>query len=181
MIYDEIEEYIAEYPLYQYAFIDSGEIEFSDRVRTICKKECARYGHSWSCPPAVGSVKGCQKLCANYPKALLFSTVAEVEDYSNFDKLLESKEEHEMITRQIVRYLKEHDVVCYTLSSDSCSICDKCAYPKACRHPEAVLPCIESHGIVVMNAIEKCHMDFYLGENMVLWFTLVFLKNVYEF
>lgn len=181
MIYDEIEEYIAGYPIYQYAFIDSSEIEFSDRVRTICKKECSRYGHSWSCPPAVGSVKSCQKVCMNYPKALLFSTVAEVEDYSNMDRLLETKEEHELITRQILHYLKDNGVVCYALSSESCSICDKCAYPKACRHPEAVLPCIESHGIVVMNAIEKSSMDFYLGENTVLWFTLIFLKDVYEF
>ena len=99
----------------------------------------------------------------------------------NMDRLLETKEDHELITRQITRYLRENDVICYPLSSDSCSICEKCAYPKACRHPEAVLPCIESHGIVIMNAIEKCHMDFFLGENMVLWFTLIFLKNVYDF
>ena len=39
MIYDEIEEYIAGYPIYQYAFMDSAEVEFSDRGRTICKKE----------------------------------------------------------------------------------------------------------------------------------------------
>ena len=47
MIYDEIEEYIAEYPIYQYAFIDSKKIEFSDRVRTICKKEC-EYDSLWT-------------------------------------------------------------------------------------------------------------------------------------
>ena len=146
MIYDEIEEYIAGYPIYQYAFMDSAEVEFSDRVRTICKKECTRYGHSWSCPPAVGSVRSCEAICKKYPKTLLFSTVAEVEDYSNMDKLLESKEEHELITRQILRYLKEHDVICYALSSDSCSICYKCAYPKACRHPEAVGYSLESLG-----------------------------------
>jgi predicted metal-binding protein len=181
MIYDEIEEYICQYPIYQYAFAETEELEFSDKVRSICRKECSRYGHSWSCPPAVGSVKSCHTLCLSYPKALLFSTVAEVEDYSDMDKLLESKEEHELITRQIVKHLKDHGVICYTLSSDSCSICDKCAYPRECRHKEAVIPCIESHGIVLMNAIEKYHMDFYLGDQNVLWFSLIFLKNVHDF
>lgn len=181
MIYDEIEEYISQYPIYQYAFADTDQIEFSDKVRTICKKECKQYGHSWSCPPAVGSVKTCRKVCLSYPKALLFSTVAEVEDYSDFERLLETREDHELITRKIVKYLKEQGVICYTLSSDSCSICDKCAYPRECRHKEAVIPCIESHGIVLMNAIEKYHMDFYLGEQTVLWFTMIFLKNVSDF
>ena len=54
---DEIEEYICQYPIYQYTFAETEELEFSDKVRTICRKECSRYGHSWSCPPAVGSVK----------------------------------------------------------------------------------------------------------------------------
>ena len=119
MIYDEIEEYICQYPIYQYTFAETEELEFSDKVRTICRKECSRYGHSWSCPPAVGSVKSCHTLCLSYPKALLFSTVAEVEDYSDMDRLLETKEEHELITRQIVKYLKDHGVICYTMSSDS--------------------------------------------------------------
>ena len=178
MLYEEIEDYIAEYPIYQYAFINTKDIEFSDRVRTICKRECKRYGHSWSCPPAVGSVKSCKASCRSFEKALLFSTVADVPDYTDMDRLLETKDDHELITRQILKHLKGEGVDCYALSSDSCNICDKCAYPKACKHPEAMLPCIESHGIVVMNAIEKCHMDFYLGDTTVLWFTLIFLNGV---
>ncbi len=39
-------------------------------------------------------------------------------------------------------------------------------------------PCIESHGIVLTNTIEQHHMDYFLGENMVIWFSLIFLEDV---
>ena len=62
MTQTEIEEYITQFPIYQYAFVKPEDIEFNDRVRQICKKECSRYGASWSCPPAVGTVEVCKEL-----------------------------------------------------------------------------------------------------------------------
>ena len=44
MTQTEIEEYITQFPIYQYAFVKPEDIEFNDRVRQICKKECSRYG-----------------------------------------------------------------------------------------------------------------------------------------
>ena len=65
MTQTEIEEYITQFPIYQYAFVKPEDIEFNDRVRQICKKECSRYGASWSCPPAVGAVEECRKRWEN--------------------------------------------------------------------------------------------------------------------
>ena len=53
MTREEIEEFITQFPIYQYAFTEPSELEFNERVRAICKKECPRYGNSWSCPPPV--------------------------------------------------------------------------------------------------------------------------------
>lgn len=179
MNFDSIEEYITRFPIYQYAFLSTQDIEFSDKVRMICKKECARYGKSWSCPPAVGTVSHCMEVCRQYPYALLFSSVAEVADYSDMNALLDTKAEHENITRQIEQFLKDDAWKCYTLSTDSCSICEKCTYPKSsCRHPDQMHPCIESHGILLTKNIEENHMDYFMGEKMVLWFSLIFLKQV---
>ena len=50
MTREEIEEFITQFPIYQYAFTEPSELEFNERVRAICKKECPRYGNSWSCP-----------------------------------------------------------------------------------------------------------------------------------
>lgn len=74
----------------------------------------------------------------------LFSSVAEVPDYSNRDALLATKQEHEEITAKIEAFLKQDAWRCYTLSTDSCSICEKCTYPKkSCNHPDLMHPCIE--------------------------------------
>ena len=85
MNFQSIEDYITQFPIYQYAFLSIDDIEFNDKVRTICKRECPRYGKSWSCPPAVGTVDKCKERCQQYTHALLFSSVAEVPDYSNMD------------------------------------------------------------------------------------------------
>ena len=141
MNFQSIENYITQFPIYQYTFLSIDDIEFNDKVRTICKRECPRYGKSWSCPPAVGTVDKCRERCQQYTHALLFSSVAEVPDYSNMDALLATKQEHEEITAKIEAFLKQDAWRCYTLSTDSCSICEKCTYPKkSCNHPDLMHP-----------------------------------------
>ena len=59
----ELEEKLAELPLYCYQFFAPGELEFSDRIRWICEHECPMYGKSWACPPGVGTVDACKEAC----------------------------------------------------------------------------------------------------------------------
>ena len=93
--HQKIEEMLAEYPLYQYAFTDTANLLFTERVRDICRNECPRYGTSWSCPPAVGTVEECVLLCMAYPEALFFSTVTEVEEILDMDQTLATRAGHE--------------------------------------------------------------------------------------
>lgn len=110
---------------------------------------------------------------------MIFSSVADVIDYSDVKQMLKTKSEHEQITKKIEKFLRENGVSCYTLSTDSCSHCEKCTYPKkSCAHPEIMHPCIESHGIVVTNILEQHQMDYFMGENMVLWFSIIFMEGV---
>ncbi len=178
MTKDEIESFITQFPIYQYQFLTPDEIEYNDRVRMICKKECPRYGTSWSCPPAVGTVEECVDRCRQYDDVLFFSSIAQVQDIMNLDESLATKAEHEKMTHLIEQYLRDHSVETYALSSDSCAACEKCTYPKAaCRHPEQMFPCIESHGIIVANLVDKFAMDYFLGEQYIVWFSLIFFKN----
>ena len=178
MDYKMIENYITHFPIYQYAFLKPEAVEFSDKVRTICKKECSRYGRSWSCPPAVGSVAKCRERCLGYTDVLFFSSVAEVSDIYNMEEVLKTRVEHELYTSKIEEFLREQGFLVYTLSTESCAICEKCAYPrKSCRHPEQMHPCIESHGILVTKTIEDNKMDYYMGEKIVLWYTMMFFRE----
>lgn len=177
MNYEKIEDLIAEYPLYQYAIIPTDRVPFSEKVRTICSAECERYGRSWSCPPAVGTVEFCEKKCNSYGQVLVFSTVAEAVETYDFASRLATKKEHEQITCQIEMAMKTLGYDVLTLSSDSCAICDSCAYPsESCRHKEQMHPCIESYGIVVTPLLEELQFDYYLSENLILWFSMIFFS-----
>ena len=47
---DRFEEFISQYPIYEYRLVDTAEIEVRERVRIICKQECERYGTTWLVP-----------------------------------------------------------------------------------------------------------------------------------
>lgn len=74
---NRFEEFISQYPIYEYRVLDAAEIQVRERVRTICKQECERYGTTWACPPAVGTLEEALP-GPQLQKRLFFSSVAEV-------------------------------------------------------------------------------------------------------
>ena len=120
--HEELEEFICQFPVYQYAFFSPKEIDFSFRVRWICEKECERYNSTWACPPAVGTVEECRKRCLSYKECFLFSTIAEVSDVINFEETLATRKEHEKITAAIEAFIREKGTDCMALSTESCDI-----------------------------------------------------------
>lgn len=78
-----VEQQLCQLPVSRYAWIDPRKIEFSDRVRYVCKHECPMYGTSWACPPAVGTVESCRNRVLSYPGALVFTSLAEVSDIAD--------------------------------------------------------------------------------------------------
>lgn len=175
--HEKLEEFICQFPVYQYAFFSPEEIDFSYQVRWICEQECQRFGTTWACPPAVGTVEECRRKCCAYQECFLFSTVAEVSDVTNMEQTLATRKEHEEITAAIESFLKENGTKCMALSTESCDICEHCTYPDAsCRFPEKMHPCVESHGVVVCELAEKYGMDFTLSPTQILWFGLIFLS-----
>lgn len=169
-----LETQITEYPVCEYAFVNIDEIAFLDQVRYICETECPQYGHSWSCPPAVGTVEECRKRCGAYTGAFLFTTIAEVSDIADMKETLATRMDHEEITRHIRDLFLEQCQAVQVLSTESCAICDTCAYPDApCRCPDRMFPCIESYGILVTDLAEKHGITFMNGANVVTWFSLI--------
>lgn len=169
-----LERQIAGYPVCEYAFIDPADISFLPQVRYICETECPQYGRSWSCPPAVGTVEACEKRCRQYNGGFLFTTIAEVTDIANMEETLATRMEHEQITRHIRDLFLEQCNQVQVLSTESCAVCEKCAYPDApCRFPDQMFPCIESYGILVTDIAEKYGISFMNGAGVVTWFSLI--------
>ncbi len=175
---EELEERIAALPLVEYEFLKTDQVEFLDRVRTVCREECPQYGTSWACPPAVGTVDECRARCQAYTDVMIFSTMAEVRDITDMEETLATREGHEEVARSLREILRELFGDCLILSTESCAVCAHCAYPAApCRHPERMLPCVESYGILVTDLAEKAGMTFFEDYNTVVWFGAAFFKE----
>lgn len=175
MLDQSLEQELLEYPILQYACLKTEQISFPERVRVICRQECPRYGTSWSCPPAVGTVEECRARCRQFPDVFVFSTIAEVRDITDMKETLGTRMEHEEITRQVTEAFRRYYGETLTLSTESCDLCEQCAYPDApCRHPDRMFPCVESYGLLVTELAELGGMDFLNGANVVTWFSVIF-------
>lgn len=172
-----LEEALCELPICQYEVIDTSELVFSERIRTVCEQECPMYGKSWACPPAVGTVEECRARCLAFPRALVLTTVTEVRDIADIEETLATRGPHEAVTREAAAIVRALGAEVMVLSTEACAVCERCAYPDApCRHPERMFPCVESHGIIATDIAEKHGIEFFSG-NIVTWFSLIFFRE----
>ena len=171
-----LEQQLSELPLYIYDFFDPHELEFSSRIRWICEHECPMYGQSWACPPGVGTVDGCRQKCLAYDNCLLISSIVEVRDIADMEETLATRPDHEALTEQVRELMKAQGVDPFILSTEACTICERCAIAdgEPCRFPEKMHPCVESHGINVVDVLEQRGLNFQFGANVVTWISLMF-------
>ena len=170
---------MAELPLYTYFYIAPQSLEFSERIRHICKSECPMYDKTWACPPAVGEVAQCQEKCLSYQNCLVIGTIVEVEDATDIEKTLLTRSDHEKLTNQVRDLMREQGVQPYILSTEACAICERCAWLDGlpCRMPGKMHPCVESHGINLIPTLEENGLDFIYGTNIVTWYSLLFFND----
>ena len=173
-----LEQQLAQLPLYAYFYIDPKSLEFSERIRYICKAECPMYGKTWACPPAVGEVSECQAKCLGYENCLLIGTITETQDISNLEATLATRHDHEKLTNQVRDLMREQGVNPYILSTEACAVCERCAFLDGlpCRMPGKMHPCVESHGINLIPTLEENGLPFQYGDNMVTWYSLLFFN-----
>lgn len=173
---EKLETGLAELPLYTYAWVTPCELKFSERIRYICQTECPMHNKTWACPPAVGEVDACKCRCLAYEHCLMIGTIAEVDDIANIEEALKTRPAHESVTDQVRSLFREQGIEPYILSTEACSICDRCAWldGEPCRYPEKMHPCVESHGINLIPTLEKNGLEFQYGENIVTWYSLLF-------
>ncbi len=176
---DLLLQQMAELPLYMYDFIDPKGLEFSERIRFICKNDCQMYGKSWACPPAVGEVGQCQANCQSYDSCLIIGTITEVNDIANIAQTLATRGDHEAMTTQVAQLMQAQGVKPYILSTEACAICPRCAIldGEPCRFPEKMHPCVESQGINLIPTLEALGLPFLYGENVVTWYSLLFFRE----
>ena len=176
---ERLEAALAALPLYVYTWVDPQKIDHNHRVRWICENECPMYGKTWACPPGVGTVDACEKLCRSYKNCLMIGTIVETQDIADIDATLATRGDHEAVTGEVAALLRSLGADPYVLSSEACAICDRCAIldGQSCRYPDRMHPCVESHGINLIPTLEENGLDFQYGENVITWYSLLFYND----
>ena len=153
---------LAELPLYACVELSTGELDFSWRVRHICRTECPMYGKSWSCPPGVGTVEQCRERCLSYDRCLLIGTGEEAPSCGD-------------LTARVGKLLEDMGARPYILSPRICGVCRSCTFPRPCRFPEKLHPCVESQGIDLIPTLERYGLPF--GREGNVWYSLFLFKE----
>ena len=173
----KIETQIAALPICAYAFFPVSDIPFKEEVRYICRTECPRYGKSWSCPPATGSLEECRKRCGACAGGFLFTTMAEAGDLEDFEGMLATRREHEEVARAVRDIFREECSRVLVLSTESCAVCKNCTYPEQpCRYPDKMFESLEGYGILVTELAERLKIPFLDENHLITWFSLVLYR-----
>ena len=180
MIKEDAVDFISQFSIYQYAFLVPDEEFFSPSVVKECKK-CKYYHTSWSCPPAIVRFEKCRRECMSYDEIFVFSSLYGAENDSDGQLKRNAKKEHEKITDFTEELFKSRGYETYVLTSDRCTICEKCTFPrKECLYQDRMHPCIESHGIRMSDLLARCEMDCFFEEGPSLLFSLIFYRRIQE-
>jgi predicted metal-binding protein len=109
----------------------------------------------------------------------MVASITEVNDIADIEETLATRQEHEALTEQVRQLLRQQGIEPYILSTEACSVCDRCAYldGQPCRLPEKMHPCVESHGINVIPTLEEAGLEFQFGGNIVTWISLLFFNG----
>lgn len=158
--------------IYQHGVIKTTEIVFSNEVRKMCEDNvCRRYGKTWACPPAVGTVEECKNRCLKYDSALVFNARYELEDSFDFEGMTDGLKSFKSVSDRLGEYVSERLEDFLLLSNEGCLRCSECTYPdKPCRFPNKLYPSIEGFGIFVNLIAQSANVNYINGSNTVTYF-----------
>lgn len=172
---------------YEYGLVDVGDIRFSQEVRKMCEANtCQKYGKTWACPPAVGTVEECAERIRAYEKMLVLTGKYDLEDSFDFEGMVESAKAFSRSCRMFDEALKPYLERYLMFSNEGCDLCETCTYPDApCRFPERAHGSLEANGIFVNELAKSAQVKYNNGPDTVTYFGALLcnpedLKRLYE-
>jgi predicted metal-binding protein len=147
-------------------------IPFDNEVRKLCEQNaCGKFGKSWTCPPAIGSIEELRKGLARFDHFLVFYKVYTLEDSFDWEGMASSvKDFHARVfkLRKDVKQKKpEFDFL--VLGAGACQLCETCTYTqnKPCRLPDDAMFSVEAYGIDAMKMMQDNGLKYNNGPNTV--------------
>lgn len=163
--------------------MDASSLAIREEVRSMCAADlCKSYNRSWSCPPACGSLSFFEKNINAKQVAVVFQTVAKLEDDFDFEGMLEAAQRHEQRFNSFAEAavsderVTKFDSTPFFLGAGGCTLCEKCSYPdEPCRHPERLFASMEAAGILVSDACAAARIPYNHGRHTVCYTSCVLI------
>ncbi len=155
------------------------EMEFLSEVRDMCTvNHCGKYGTSWACPPACGTLEELEARVNSYDYGMILQATEEMEydfDWEAIERATKRcGDSLRVLTKQMRAQIK--DVL--PMGVDGCSKCSKCTYPdEPCRFPDDLSPSMEACVFFVNKECEKAGMKYYYGKNTMTINAAIFVKE----
>ncbi len=158
-------------------WIPQDTIVLSPVFRDICKSnQCGGYGRCWMCPPHIGPIEELMEQVRQYPQAVLYQTIREIEDSFDIEGMFAAGAEHAQVSqclqKQAVSLL---DVPFLHLTCGGCHLCETCAkiQGQPCRRPGQALSSLEGYGVDVYNTTKDTPLKYINGANTVTYFGMI--------
>ena len=153
--------------------VNVDQIPFDKQLRTYCEANaCGSYKRNYACPPFVGEPEALIARAQAKKRAVLFQTVAELEDSFDIEGMERAAKAHAAACRAIYRALSAELGDMIFLTAGGCNICPECAALKGepCRCPDMAFSSLEAWCINVSRLCGKCGMKYINGQNTVTYF-----------
>ncbi|MGI6238407.1 MAG: DUF2284 domain-containing protein [Christensenellales bacterium] len=162
----------AQLGIWQYGFVRTDAIEFLDEVRGYCEQNrCRRYGVTWACPPAIGTIDECRDRCRQFDEMLVFTGKYDLEDSFDIESMEAGLRDFKDVCDRLAAQVKPHIGAHMILSNEGCLRCETCTYPDApCRFPDSLQPSLEGYGIMVSDLAAMAGVRYINGKDTVTYF-----------
>lgn len=163
---------ISDTGFFQYGVVNTADIRFCQEVRVICEQNvCRRYGTTWACPPAVGTVEECEQRLKSYEKMLVLTGKYDLEDSFDFEGMMDGAKTFSRICRTFAAAIRPKLKNFLMFSNEGCDMCQQCTYPDApCRFPDSAQGSLEANGIFVSELAAQAGVRYNNGPNTVTYF-----------
>ena len=178
----DFEKQCLELGAYKVERIVTEKLTFSDEFLPLCEQNrCGRYGRNYTCPPHIGEIHELIAKVKNFDTAIIWQTVANLEDSYDFEGMMEAQNRHNGATVRMAKIATEElgEGNFLVLAAGGCTLCKECGAltNTPCVHPEEAISSLEAHGMDVSKIETVSNMKYLNGINTVTYFSGLFFNE----
>lgn len=150
--------------------IPASNVSFGNEVRELCEQNaCGKFGKSWTCPPAVGSLEELHARLKGFNQFIIFYEVYALEDSFDWEGMMNGVKDFQSKIFKLKKQIKEENADFIVLGAGACQVCEVCTYleQKPCRFPDDAMYSVESFGIDAMKLMKDNGLNYNNGPNTV--------------